>query len=870
MNVLLHRSKILLAFLACLFLSSFVKVTALYGQAPTLDIHDLRMVKNDTLEFNFETYQSAFEPQKKRPTSGPAYSYSRFTNPHTGNRKFGIAGAPANNTIFYMPPSGFIGRDTIEILRWIEGPGYSSKEAYIILHITVVPSHITAMPDYVATDMGQSIEIDVLDNDYGNGTYQKIAEVTNKNRGDAQLNSDSTKVIFTPSSGFEGISHFNYSICDLQGACDMTTVSICVMNPNPPAYDSIYVQTKEDEPQVILMALDTNYTVTLAPQHGVATDTGDVWTYVPDANYSGIDKVVFEDATNNRTRVFQIEVIGPAPYQPIFLNDDIVYTPKDEAIEEIHLLANDDGGPYFNIVSRINEWPNGDTKEGGDLVYLPYIGKGVYQYNPPTGFTGVDLFRYKVTVPGGGLTDTATCYIIVDDLQPEKPVYELVVPEATPLVLGDHLPFLGYEYDIESAPSNGTLEYFQGNHTYTNSNGHEFSGYNMLVYEPSGNAGTSDAFEVNYRSTFSSPWEKAKVELTIVDIITPQSDTLCAGSDCIWPGDTDNNGKIDISDLLPIGLCMGEVGLNRSVGADEYYAQHANNWNSLFRNDLGYDVKHVDADGNGIISSDDTTAIGLYYGKYNNLVPTAPAPLSELPFYPDPFPGGPPQPGDVILIPLHLGNSNIPAFDAYGLTFNVDYDPALFESVKVFWNDDAWMNYNSPILSMSHEPHPGRLDAGYTRTSGLAATGHGVIGILEFIIVEDITGFRPNEEYSTIQISGSLMNSGGQNNSLGQHTLTFSLGMNEEEEDDTRNDIQDNLKVYPNPSSDIINIHLNGQENLMERIVLYNMVGAEVYDSGNILAKRTRMDVAGLNPGVYVMRVWSNGGMMTAKVEVMR
>ncbi|MEZ4934948.1 MAG: hypothetical protein R2788_22815 [Saprospiraceae bacterium] len=34
----------------------------------------------------------------------------------------------------------------------IEGPGYTSKPAYLILHIKVVPSQITAMPDYMATN----------------------------------------------------------------------------------------------------------------------------------------------------------------------------------------------------------------------------------------------------------------------------------------------------------------------------------------------------------------------------------------------------------------------------------------------------------------------------------------------------------------------------------------------------------------------------------------------------------------------------------------------------------------------------------------------------------------------------------------------
>ena len=78
------------------------------------------------------------------------------------------------------------------------------------------------------------------------------------------------------------------------------------------------------------------------------------------------------------------------------------------------------------------------------------------------------------------------------------------------------------------------------------------------------------------------------------------------------------------------------------------------------------------------------------------------------------------------------------------------------------------------------------------------------------------------------------------------------------------------LKVFPNPSQSTVNVHLNGQDNLMERIALYNMVGAQVYDSGATLVKRTSLEVADLNPGVYILRVWTNGEMLTSKVEVMR
>ncbi len=558
MNVLLRRLKIHFLLPLALLASGM-----LYGQDPTLEVYELTMLKNTTLEFPFVHYHY-FSSQKLYPAKpspndpNDHYHFSRFSN---GNKRFGLTGSPVNDTIFYTPPQGFIGRDTIEIRRYIEFPGGLSEQAYLILHILVRPSEITAVTDYAATYVDSLIEIDVLANDFGSGTNQKIAEVTNKNRGMAVLNADSTKVLFTPSSGFVGLSHFNYSICDAQGACDMTTVSICVMDPNPPAYDSIFVQTKEDEAQVILMALDSNYSVIQAPQNG-QLDTLETLVYVPNVNYSGDDKVIFEDAANNRIRVFQIDVIGPAPYESIYLKDDIVYTAIDEDVAEIHLLANDVGGSYMASVSAIGS-PN--TAEGGTITYKPQIGKGVYHYSPPTGFTGVDHFRYRARVPGGGLTDTATCYIIVDDLKPELPVYELIVPEETPLVMGDHLPFMDYDYQIVSNPdpNKATLTFYPGYDIYTSPYGQVVSGNNMLIYEPISGASGTDEFEVEYCVGAPNNCQLVKVEMEIVSISNPQSDTLCAGSNCVWPGTQIKMEKLISMMYCPLAFVWGK--LDKSV-----------------------------------------------------------------------------------------------------------------------------------------------------------------------------------------------------------------------------------------------------------------------------------------------------------------
>jgi hypothetical protein len=855
MNVSLHKKLFFPLLLALLWQGA----ACLFSQSTGVDLHLVTMLKNTSDSTTFLNYGVVPPTISKHPKHGTAGYY-----PNTGNPNYGIKGStsnPATNNLVYTPTPGFTGRDTVEIKYTILAPG--PMPANKLIYFTVVPSFLYAENDYAATVAGQPIEISVLTNDFGNGTNLTVAEVPNVNYGTAVRTQGNTKIRFTPVAGFTGVAHLNYTICDAQGSCDMATVSICVNPVAPPQYDSIFITTRKNTPQVLLLEMDNNYTLFTPPLHGDIDDT-DVLTYLPDLNYTGTDKVVYKDLTNNRTRVCMINVIN-GPSKNTYLFDDVVYTGKNETIEKIFLLKNDNGGQYLTNVA-VNNYPV--TQQGGQLVYLNGQGKGVYQYTPPTGFTGIDKFTYHAQTPIGNITETATCYIVVSNQNPVEAVYQITTPKNTPLVLGDHLPIPNYEYVNLTAPDEGSLVFYPGVDTVTSTHGQVFRGNNMLVYTPNADYVGEDEFEFNYcPGVQTNGCPLVKVEVTVVEVTNPQADTLCAGRECVWPGDANLDGTVDVRDILPVGWCMGDVGASRTNGSVAWYGQHANNWRSLYAN-LGYDVKYVDTDGNGIVTSSDTAAIGQFYGKYHNLTAQPTPPISDLPFYieePDFTTIGP---GDVLYAPIHLGNDSLPAIDAYGLTFQLDYDPSIFESVNVHFDETSWMRYNSPVLSLKHSPFGGRIDAGYTRTSGVSATGHGIIGVVEFIVVDDLS-LRLNKYSTHINVrSLGFMNGIGQTFGLEGNTLTFHLNTNEENDDPKT--LQEQLKVFPNPATQFVNVHLNGKDNEIERVALYNVTGGQVYDSGSMQAKRASVDVSQFTPGIYMLRVWANDEVLNEKVEVVR
>ena len=80
----------------------------------------------------------------------------------------------------------------------------------------------------------------------------------------------------------------------------------------------------------------------------------------------------------------------------------------------------------------------------------------------------------------------------------------------------------------------------------------------------------------------------------------------------VWPGDTDVNGSVGGSDIIPIGIFWGEMGSNRSIESGNDYT-----WQSQF----GYDnwnnkmALYADANGDGLVDIFDILVVLINWGN---------------------------------------------------------------------------------------------------------------------------------------------------------------------------------------------------------------------------------------------------------------
>ncbi len=802
-----------------------------------------------------ETYESTAVEYTFTSTPMPP---GTVVSPINGTHTLTATGQPNTYKLTYTPNDGFFGQDFIRITRWT-CPIISQCFQYLDLYITVVPAKVTARQDNVATTSGNPVSINVLSNDFSSRGVLILSSISSVNNGTATFTPGSPNVQFTPAPGFKGVALLNYIVCDDENNCDNGNVSIHVSSTTPPATDTVRVFTHRNTPQSIL--IPPGFQRVSGPSFGAYSDSGqELPEYTPNNNFTGLDFINFSNG--NRQVVARIQVLNTAFNQ--FAKDDIAYTTPGVSVE-FNVLENDAFGTAAINFTIVQQPANGVLTVGPS--------NGLVTYTPNPGFSGTDSFRYSSRRPfGSSNTETATARISVSNFAPASTTYHMYTPRVTPLVIGNNVPVPNFQFFVTDNADHGQVLLLQGQ-VDTVIYGRQITGYNMVLYVPNSYVTQGeDEFEIAYCVNSSNSGNGCSFMRTIkieVDILNIGSGNgpMCFG-DCVWTGDTNFDGVVNMEDLLPIGLFMGEAGLPRPDNNPSlWYAKYAENWDNPFV-PFSVDLKHLDADGNGYVSAHDTIAIHNFYGNTHGIT-AGKAPLSPytINLVGDVFAG----PGDVVELKMVLGSTNQPALNVYGFTFPFEYNPNIFVpgSVQTSFSHKSWLSYNSPILFMNRNNMEGRLETGFTRTTGRAASGFGEIGTVHLIIVDDITGIRMGGDDLSVEVGGGLstmMNSAGQTFGVEIEKVKIHIRYAHELEAPLTDDL---LKVWPNPVGDYLNVHLNGGKEF-ERVTIYNLMGQMVYNTGNMKARNAQIGVNQLDNGIYILSVDTPEGRINKKIEVLK
>jgi Secretion system C-terminal sorting domain/Bacterial Ig domain len=718
--------------------------------------------------------------------------------------------------------------------------------------------------DYAFTNKNQPITVDVLANDatltQSGSTSLTLAKFPLYNNAEAPINV-SDKLKFTPAKDFVGLAYVNYVACYSSSSnntsyekCKSGTLTVQVNDVPAATTTSASVSTSKGTPLVVLTPRDGFQAA--SPSNGTVAAVGNnAFRYTPDANFTGQDQIVFTNAALNLTHTVNVTVINKTTANQ-FAVDDIFYTAKNTTVT-FDVVKNDRViGPSVPSFSYPTNY--------GTLLS---IGNGKFSFTPNQGFEGIAKFTYNLKNTGGvpsnnNVDEWATVNIVVSDQKPGKQIFELKTPINTPLVLNYNIPILGWNFSVLDSTQHGALEYRPGATTLNVSGQSAVSGYNLMIYTPTtGFVGTED-FELIY--TIGGRHYYVKISV-LVEPVTPTLPQYCVG-DCVWAGDSNNDGIVDIIDILPVGYCQGQNGFGRPNSSTGWYGQFANNWQQPLM--PGINMKYIDTDGDGDITGEDITPIDLHYNKTHNITPERVKNYKAIPYALQLLTPNP-QIGDLVEVDVLVGTSGRPATDLQGFTMDLKLDSKAinFASAKLDFYPTSWLTYNSPSLHLAKKHSGEMLDFGMVRTGGTAASGMGRVAKLSFIIDDDIHGFRDADG----NYQASLALSGGK--TMGSDGLVYDI-------EPMNFPIPINLKkgrtgfdatkviTYPNPTSSELNIYVNGGYE-MSSYQVYNLAGQQLI-SNNAQGKTAQINTNNLTSGIYFVKIISDGGVVTKKFEVVK
>lgn len=760
----------------------------------------------------------------------------------------------SGGTVTYNPPS-FSCLDTFTVRYQLISGGikYFNYASYAV---RVDYAFLDLKDDYAFTSKNQDVTIDVLANDVakhkqGTGNVY-LNSVSLVNNGTASILNDQIK--FVPTIGFTGLAYINYVACDdVYGNCKSATATIAV-NEATLSNTTASIATAKNTPIAVIVPNST-YALSGAASNGtVALIENNAYKYTPATNFVGNDVLVFTSTAGN-THTVSIEVINKAN-QNRFAVNDLVYTPKNTAVQ-FNVLSND---------RAISPMVANFSQPKANYGSVSAVNGGTLQFTPTNGFSGVATFQYNL-INGGGvptsnnINEIADVNVVVSDFYPGKQVFELKTPVNTALVLNYNIPILGWNWTIADQPLHGNVAYFSGNTSMT-IGGNLVSGANLLVYTPSNNYVGQDQFEVIYNINGNYRTVKCYVN---IEAVTPTLPNYCVG-DCVWAGDANNDGIVDITDLLPIGYCQGELGIGRPNASAGWYGQFANNWVQPLM--PGINMKYIDTDGDGEVNATDVQLIDTHYGKTHNITPEKVINYKQIPMSFQVLTPNP-QIGDLVEVDVLLGASGNPAKDMYGFTMNFLTDPNVvnYASLGMDFYPNSWMTYNAPTLSLAKKHTGQQIDFGMVRTGGKAATGIGKVAKMHFIIDDDLNGIRDEDGIYTATIAmqgGTVMGSDGIAYQLEPQDIPIKINTKRKQAafDATK------VVTYPNPTSNSLNIYINGGYEITAYSV-YNLAGQQVLQNTSS-GKTTSVDVATLQNGIYFVKVITDGGVVTKKFEVIK
>ncbi len=345
----------------------------------------------------------------------------------------------------------------------------------------------------------------------------------------------------------------------------------------------------------------------------------------------------------------------------------------------------------------------------------------------------------------------------------------------------------------------------------------------------------------------------------------------------VFPGDADNNGRVEHYDVLYTGYAFGEIGPSRlGESPDDAEAVISLLWEDIFPSGLNF--AFADADGNGAVDFLDLLTISTNYGIEHGVVVASeflegvPGTDPAISFDRSAVPPIVTE-NSRLEIPLFLGTLDAPLTDVNGIAFTITYDAELIADLRLELEPD-WLGRDSQLFILQGVPeaspvNQARLDVAMTRLGKQPAMAFGKIGTLSIIIEDDLIELLP-DNVDQLPVAISVVGVGvidGDFNTIPVVEDSIHLDvMNPAAISDVIDKDQNKLvKVFPNPTQSQVNIQ---SADLIQEVQLFMLNGQKLKTLTVPNKKDFIVPVQGLPAGPLLLKIIGVHSITTKKIWI--
>lgn len=768
--------------------------------------------------------------------------------PEEGNTVEIVSNGNDVYTLVYTPDPEFLGYDNFkfEVVTFFDpiNPWNIQKKTLTVL-IEVVASMITTNDDFIHLTSLDEIIIDPLSNDESTSEDLTV-DLAHVLRGSAIVNEDQT-ISYTPIDDQQDF--IIYTVKDDLNTISSSTIYISQEDTSPEELTvKDYVIASGNSQYIILPNEDFMLNEEEYANGSVEQVNSFVYKYISDTNLEGSDIVQFTDSNGNEYHA-SITILEK-------------YTDEGNVKDDLFYCASNTNRVFDVTLNDVND--NYVISDYSEELY--HLGSGLFSYTPEPSFVGIKTFFY--TVDDGFSEESGTIELVISNFKPINYFeYNLSTPQNQPRIIEYDVPLTTEYYEVASLPQHGTVE------IYTEEESIDLGcdqGIQKVfaVYTPDVDYVGSDNMTIKYCASDNNLC--TEVDLSFEVVANELDDCICV-DDCVWPGDANGDGKVSVVDALTIGRFIGNGGTPRddSPFGTAYEGIGSDNWTENQVN--GKNLKHADADGDGLITEQDLDVVIANYGSINSIISNDVLGVKNVPFFLT-TENTDVEAGDLLILNVHMGLEAFPAIDIHGVSFAINLLPTFVDSstVEVEYLESGYLVKDAPYIDLMHQPVDGTIHSAGTKTNALGSTGSGIIATVSFIVEETAEGIKTTKRsvsqtiediVTTINLTDIIIeDSRGFKYALPNSSLDITL-KNEEE----ALSASQKLNVFPNPSSDFVNISSDDGSTL-ESLNIYSIDGRLMKSVSQINSNEAIIQIDDMKDGLYIIKASSENQVYSSKL----